>query len=178
MPCNFFFNQSPALKVTDVDLKLEAGSSLGLSLDMRSTRVHSRRLTTVLITDAAKRWNKSSVYMSLPLTKGYFFSLRVCTLRRQSDGARVSEGNRSRVDFIDVILLIYTAVKGGGEDLKWGGRRKSRGQTQCLAKYGRANGSRKRILILILHTQIVLYSPSGSSFSTLRRQKARRLSGF
>lgn len=116
-----FFYQSPALKVTDVDLKLEAGSSLGLSLDMRSTRVHSRRLTTVLITDAAKRWNKSSAYMSLPLTKGYFFSLRVCTLRRQSDGARVSEGNRSRVDFIDVTLLIYTAVKGGGGDLKWGG---------------------------------------------------------
>lgn len=65
--------QSPTPRVTDVDLKLEAGSSLRLSLDTRSTRVHSRRLTIVLITDAAKRWKKSSVYMSLPLTKGYFF---------------------------------------------------------------------------------------------------------
>lgn len=119
--CCAIFNQSPAPKVTDVDLKTEAGSSLGLSLDMRSTRVHSRRLTTVLITDAATRWRKSSVYMSLPLTKGYFFSQRVCTLGRQSDGARASRGNRSRVDFIDVTLLIYTAVKGGGGDLKWGG---------------------------------------------------------
>lgn len=34
-----------------------------------------------------------------------------------------------------------------------------------------ANGSRKRILILILHTQILLYSPSGLCYSTFRRQK-------
>lgn len=34
-----------------------------------------------------------------------------------------------------------------------------------------ANGSRKRILILILHTQILLYSPTILCYSTLRRQK-------
>lgn len=123
---------SPAPTATDVDLKLEAGCSLGLSLDMRSIRVHSRHLTTVLITDAAKRWKKSSVCMSLALTKGYFF-LPKClqsvtttgNLDKLSDGARASRGNRSRVDFIDVILLIYAAVKGGGGDLKRGeGREK------------------------------------------------------
>ena len=41
-----------------------------------------------------------------------------------------------------------------------------------------ANGSRKRILILILHTQILLYSPTGLCYSTLRRQKAKRVSCF
>lgn len=167
--------------MADVDLKFETGSSVGLSLDMRSTRVHSRRLTTVLITDTAKRWEMSSVYMSLPLTKGYFFLPMLLALWADKAMLQASQGNRSGVDFIDRILLINAAVKGAGGDLKWGeGKReeRARGQTQCLAKYGRANGSRKRILILILHTQIVLYSPSGSSFSTLRRQKARLLSGF
>lgn len=36
-----------------------------------------------------------------------------------------------------------------------------------------ANGSRKRILILILHTQILLFSPTGLCYPTLRRQKAK-----
>lgn len=34
-----------------------------------------------------------------------------------------------------------------------------------------ANGSRKRMLILILNTQILLYSPTVLCYSTLRRQK-------
>lgn len=112
--------------------------------------------------------------------KGIFFSRRACKMWQQL-GILTNKVTEAEWVFIDVILLIYAAVKGGGGVLMWGRereRRKSRGQTQCLAKYGRANGSRKRILILILHTQILLYSPSGSSFSTLRRQKARRLSGF
>lgn len=41
-----------------------------------------------------------------------------------------------------------------------------------------ANGSRKRILILILHTQILLFSPTGLCYPTLRRQKAKPLLMF
>lgn len=102
--------------MADVDLKFETGSSVGLSLDMRSTRVHSRRLTTVLITDTAKRWEMSSVYMSLPLTKGYL----LLALWADKAMLEASQGKKSGVNFIDIILLINAAVKGAGGDLKWG----------------------------------------------------------
>lgn len=45
-----------------------------------------------------------------------------------------------------------------------------RSHTVC-GKIWSANGSRKRILILILYTQILLDSPTGLCYSTLRRQK-------
>lgn len=158
--------------MTDVDSKLQAWPLSGL---VTRYETHSRA-QPVLDNCADYRCSQEveqveCVHVTRPF---FFFSQRGCALRRQSDGARASQGNRSRVDFIDITLLIYAAVKGGGGgDLEWGEeRRKSRGQTRCLAKYGRANGSRKRILILILHTQMALYSPSGSSFPALRRQKA------
>lgn len=68
-----------------------------------------------------------------------------------------------------VMILIGWLEK--GEESKTN-KQKQSGSFRCV------NGSRKRVLILILHTQILLYSPSGLCYSTLRRQKAKLLSGF
>lgn len=68
-----------------------------------------------------------------------------------------------------VMILIGWLEK--GEESKTN-KQKWSGSFRCV------NGSRKRVLILKLHTQILLYSPSGLCYSTLRRQKAKRLSGF
>lgn len=68
-----------------------------------------------------------------------------------------------------VMILIGWLEK--GEESKTNKQKRS-GSFRCV------NGSRKRVLILKLHTQILLYSPSGLCYSTLRRQKAKRLSGF
>lgn len=58
-------------------------------------------------------------------------------------------------------------------------RGKKKGRRSHSTKCGTcANGSRKRILILILHTQILLYSPTGLCYSTLGRQKAKPVSCF
>lgn len=57
-------------------------------------------------------------------------------------------------------------------------REKKGGHTVSCKTSMCANGSRKRILILILHTQILLFSPTGLCYPTLRRQKAKPLLMF
>lgn len=71
-------------------------------------------------------------------------------------------------------LAVRDKSSRGGEEE----REKKGGHTVSCKTSMCANGSRKRILILILHTQILLFSPTGLGYPTLRRQKAKPLLMF